>query len=137
VLIGNAEIMENAIRVRKILGGGMRQVGYLAAAGIYALDHHFDRLKEDHRRAKEIGSVLQNLSFVKQVEPIDTNIIIFTIDGNEENFISEMEAKNIYFYGMGQGKLRFVTHLDYTQEMHEYFLNLLASFKLNKAVYEL
>ncbi|WP_299602244.1 GntG family PLP-dependent aldolase [uncultured Aquimarina sp.] len=123
VLVGKKEYMQNAIRVRKVLGGGMRQVGYMAAAGIYALDNHMDRLIEDHKKATEIGEVLQTLSFVKSVEPIDTNIIIFTIDRNEEEFIAQMAEKNIHFYGMGQGKLRFVTHLDYTHQMHEYFIN--------------
>ncbi|WP_378173167.1 threonine aldolase family protein [Aquimarina sp. SS2-1] len=125
VLIGNSKIMEKAIRIRKVLGGGMRQIGFMAAAGLYAVENHLDRLLEDHKRAKEIGAVLQKLSFVTNVEPIDTNIIIFTIDGSEEDFISNMASKNIHFYGMGQGKLRFVTHLDYTQKMHEYFLELL------------
>ncbi|WP_062055300.1 threonine aldolase family protein [Aquimarina longa] len=125
VLVGDAAIMEKAIRIRKILGGGMRQVGYLAAAGLYALEHHITRLAEDHRRAKEIGKVLENLHFVESVEPIDTNIIIFKINGDEMNFISKMATKNCHFYSMGQGKLRFVTHLDYTQEMHEYFLDIL------------
>ncbi len=134
VLIGDADIMEKAIRVRKILGGGMRQVGYLAAAGLYALENHIDRLAEDHRRAKEIGDVLKKLSFVNKVEPIDTNIVIFNIDGDEEKLISEMGSRDIHFYSMGQGKLRFVTHLDYTQKMHEYFLDLLLSYKPNKAV---
>ncbi|PKV51603.1 L-threonine aldolase [Aquimarina sp. MAR_2010_214] len=132
VLIGNSEIMEKAIRIRKILGGGMRQLGYLAAAGLYAIDHHIDRLAEDHKRAKEIGEVIKRLPFVKQVEPIDTNIVIFVIDGNEEDFITQMASKDIHFYGMGQGKLRFVTHLDYTQKKHEYFLELLPSVALNK-----
>ncbi len=134
VLIGNTEIMEKAIRVRKILGGGMRQIGYMAAAGLYALDNHILRLSEDHKRAKEIGAVLEKLSFVKQVEPIETNIVIFIIDGDENDFISKMSTKNIHFYGMGQGKLRFVTHLDYTQDMHTYFLEVLSSLKLDKAV---
>lgn len=123
VLVGKREYMQNAIRVRKVLGGGMRQVGYMAAAGIYALDNHMDRLVEDHKKAAEIGKVLETLSFVRSVEPIDTNIIIFTIDRNEEDFVAEMAEKNIHFYGMGQGKLRFVTHLDYTNQMHEYFIN--------------
>ncbi|MBQ4804707.1 PLP-dependent transferase [Aquimarina sp. MMG015] len=122
VLIGNEEIMQKAIRIRKVLGGGMRQIGYMAAAGLYAINNHIDRLQEDHKKAQEIGKVLEKLSFVTNVEPIDTNIIIFTIDGNEEEFITKMAEKNIHFYGMGQGKLRFVTHLDYTQKMHEYFL---------------
>ena len=117
--------MENAIRIRKVLGGAMRQVGYIAAAGLYALENNLERLQEDHKKAKEIGLQLQKLSFVKHVEPIDTNIVIFTIDGDEKEFIAAMEEKNILFYGMGQGKLRFVTHMDYTQKMHVYFLELL------------
>lgn len=132
VLVGNSKIMENAIRVRKVLGGGMRQIGYMAAAGLYAIENHINRLADDHKKAKEIGGVLETLPFVKQVEPIETNIVIFTIDGNENDFISEMAEKGIYFYGLGQGKLRFVTHLDYTQSMHEYFLPLLSSVQLHK-----
>ncbi len=132
VLVGNKGIMEHAIRIRKILGGGMRQLGYLAAAGLYAIEHHIDRLAEDHKRAKEIGEVLQKLPFVKQVEPVDTNIVIFVIDGDDKEFIAEMASKNVHFYGMGQGKLRLVTHLEYTQEKHEYFLELLTSVTLNK-----
>ncbi len=128
LLVGDNEIMNDAIRVRKTLGGAMRQVGYLAAAGIYALDHNYDRLEEDHKKAKELGAVLMDLSFVKKVEPIETNIIIFTIDEDADNFISLMAKKDIHFYGMGQGKLRFVTHLDYTQQKHEYFLEELMSF---------
>ncbi len=136
VLIGSKSMMEDAIRVRKILGGGMRQVGFIAAAGLYAIQNNLERLKEDHKKAKEIGAQLQKLSFVKHVEPIDTNIVIFTIDGDEKEFIAKMEAKNIFFYGMGQGKLRFVTHMDYTQEMHDYFLELLQNIKWQKkAVY--
>ncbi|MEW7278145.1 GntG family PLP-dependent aldolase [Aquimarina sp. 2201CG1-2-11] len=125
ILIGDAKLMEGAIRIRKILGGGMRQVGYLAAAGLFAIENNIDRLSEDHRRAKEIGRQLQKLSFVTHVEPIDTNIVIFNIEGDADMFIEKMGKKNIHFYSMGQGKLRFVTHLDYTQEMHEYFLKLL------------
>ncbi len=125
ILIGDDKFMENAIRIRKILGGGMRQVGYLAAAGLYALENNINRLLEDHQKAKEIGELLKTLPFVINVEPIDTNIVIFTIDGDEEKFIKTMEDKSVLFYGMGQGKLRFVTHLDYTQKMHEHFLELL------------
>ena len=72
VLIGNKELMNGAIRVRKILGGGMRQVGFAAAAGLYALDNHFERLSEDHAKAKEIGEVLSKLNSIKKVEPIET-----------------------------------------------------------------
>ena len=127
VLIGRKELMQNAIRVRKILGGGMRQVGFMAAAGIYALDHNFNRLKEDHKRAKEIGEVLNSLSIIKKVEPIETNIIIFELDGSidEQEFFDRLKAKNIHIIGMGNNKLRMVTHLDYNDAMHEFLLKSL------------
>ncbi len=128
VLVGDKEYIHNAIRVRKVLGGGMRQAGYLAAAAIFALDHHIDRLKEDHKKAKEIGEVLNSLTFIKKVEPIETNIIIFEIDetkGSSEDFVKTLEQKDIHIIGMGQGKLRIVTHLDYTDQMHDVFLSTL------------
>ncbi|MGI9551019.1 MAG: threonine aldolase family protein [Aurantibacter sp.] len=128
VLIGSSEMIETALRIRKILGGGMRQAGFLAAAGIYALDQHIDRLAEDHKKAKEIGEVLQNISFIRKIEPIETNIIIFEIDENKrsaEHFVQKLEENEIQIIGMGQGKLRIVTHLDYSDEMHEKFISFL------------
>jgi threonine aldolase len=130
VLIGNNDIMKGAIRVRKILGGGMRQVGYLAAAGLYALDHHVERLTDDHKKAKEIGEVLEALSIIKKVEPIETNIVIFELESHvdESQFLKQLSDKNIHIIGMGSNKLRMVTHLDYTDEMHERLLNVLNIF---------
>lgn len=129
VLIGDEDIMQNAIRVRKILGGGMRQIGYLAAAGLYALDHHFERLKDDHAKAKDIGKALQSQSWIKKVEPIETNIVIFELndDINETTFLNKLKDKQIYIIGMGSNKLRMVTHLDYTDAMHELFLKTIHS----------
>ncbi|GGH02688.1 threonine aldolase [Polaribacter pacificus] len=119
ILLGSYEDMEKALRIRKLFGGAMRQAGYLAAAGIYALDHHIDRLEEDHQRAIQIGIALEACSFVKKVEPIETNIVIFyTQDGVDEvDFVTKMKAKNIHFISMGDGKLRMVTHLDFTDAM--------------------
>lgn len=129
VLIGDEAIMKNAIRVRKVFGGNMRQVGYLAAAGLYALDNNIERLKEDHNKAKEIGKVLKSLSYIKKVEPVETNIIIFQLNSgiDENNFTKKLKDKNIHIIGMGGGKLRIVTHLDYTNTMHDYFLSNLES----------
>lgn len=129
VLIGNTDLMKNAIRVRKILGGGMRQVGFAAAAGLYALDHHYGRLSEDHKKALEIGEVLTQLSKIKKVEPIETNIIIFELQNNinETQFLKALHDKNIRIIGMGSGKLRMVTHLDYTDIMHDKLLTELKS----------
>jgi len=129
VLLGKKELMKGALRVRKILGGGMRQVGYLAAAGLYALDHHIERLSKDHKKAKEIGEVLSQLSFIKTVEPIETNIIIFELNDtiSETDFLNKLKTKNIHIIGMGSNKLRMVTHLDYTNNMHEVLLTTLKS----------
>lgn len=124
VLLGDEETIHKALRIRKILGGGMRQAGYLAAAGTYALDHHMNRLTEDHEKAKEIGKILESLPFIKKVEPIETNIIIFYLqdDIDEQMFLKKLEKMGIDLIGMGSGKLRIVTHLDYTAEMHQQFL---------------
>jgi threonine aldolase len=131
VLVGDEAFMKNAIRIRKILGGGMRQVGYLAAAGLYALDHHIDRLADDHRKAKAIEQVLSQLSYIKKVEPVETNIIIFELANktDEKAFLSQLMNLNIKLSGMGNGKLRIVTHLDYTDEMHAYLLEILVGLK--------
>lgn len=128
VLLGTAAKIEEAIRIRKILGGGMRQSGYLAAAGIYALDHHIQRLAEDHQKAKEIGRSLQGKSFVKHVEPVETNILIFELQESEmkaDTFVETLQKEGIHMIGMGSGKLRMVTHLDYTAEMHGKVLSVL------------
>ncbi|MCB0388221.1 threonine aldolase family protein [Xanthomarina gelatinilytica] len=132
VLIGDEALMQHAIRIRKILGGGMRQVGYLAAAGLYALDNHIHRLVDDHNKAKEIGEVLNGLTFIKKVEPVETNIIIFELrqKTDETKFLRLLEANNIRLSGMGQGKLRIVTHLDYTDAMHDRFLSVLKQVKI-------
>lgn len=128
VLVGSEQMIKKAIRVRKVLGGGMRQAGFLAAAAIYALDHHVDRLAEDHSKAKELGAVLSGLSFIKKVEPIETNIIIFEIDERfltSTEFTQKLLQQDIHIISMGQGKLRMVTHLDYTSTMHDQVLGIL------------
>lgn len=130
VLLGNKEIMKKAMRVRKVLGGGMRQIGFMAAAGIYALDNHLERLGEDHKKASEIAEVLSKQSFVKNVEPTETNIVIFYLSEaiSEEKFMADLLQKNIKISAMGQGKLRIVTHLDYTEQMHTRFLETINNY---------
>lgn len=127
VLVSDAKTIKRALRIRKIFGGGMRQAGYLAAAGIYALDNHIERLADDHRRAKELAIVLQRLPWVASVEPVETNILIFSIQPylDEKAVIEKFKEKGIFISSMGQGKLRIVTHLDYRQVMHEYVLEVL------------
>jgi len=132
ILVGNTDIMEDALRIRKVFGGNMRQTGYLAAAGLYALDNNFNRLAEDHKKAKEIGEELSKLSFIKQVESIETNIVIFELnsDVDESKFIQKLEENNILIIPMGGGKLRMVTHLDYTEQMHEIVISTLQNLRL-------
>ncbi|MGC1204024.1 MAG: beta-eliminating lyase-related protein, partial [Flavobacteriaceae bacterium] len=132
ILVGDEAIMKNAIRIRKIFGGNMRQAGYLAAAALYALDNNMNRLEEDHQKAKEIGEALSKLSIIKSIEPIETNIVIFELnnDVKESEFVQKLADNNIYAISMGGGKLRLVTHMDYTDAMHEKLLNFLQSFKL-------
>jgi threonine aldolase len=131
LLLGTKEQMDKAIRIRKIFGGGMRQSGFLAAAAIYALDNHIERLAEDHKKAQEIGKALLVKSFIKKVEPIETNIVIFEIDESfmtSDTFVNKLKEKDILIIGMGQGKLRMVTHLDYTDAMHDELLKQLDAF---------
>ncbi len=127
VLVGDAKIMKDALRVRKIFGGNMRQAGYLAAAGIYALDNHVERLIEDHKKAKEIGEFLTQLSVVKSVEPVETNIVIFELndDMDDKKFVQDLDDQQIYIIGMGNKKLRMVTHLNYSDTMHNRFIEIL------------
>jgi threonine aldolase len=121
LLLGSKKHIQKALRIRKLLGGGMRQIGYLAAAGIYALDNHVERLIEDHLKAEKIAKFLAGLEFIKKVEPIETNIVIFyTADHiDDTDFVNKLKERNILITGMGQGKLRIVTHLDFTQSMLE------------------
>ncbi|MGC6430692.1 MAG: threonine aldolase family protein [Jejuia sp.] len=130
VLVGDIEIMQHAIRIRKIFGGNMRQTGYLAAAALYALEHNIERLADDHRRAKEIGEILGTRSIVKHVETIETNIIIFELhaDASEKAFIQKLRENDILIIGMGGGKLRMVTHMDYTEAMHDKLTNFLRNY---------
>ncbi len=132
MLLGSKAHIAKALRIRKLFGGGMRQVGFLAAACDYALDHHVERLAEDHQKAKEIGAVLEKVSYVTKVESIETNIVIFYVDKTigDDNFIQQMKDKNILLTPMGDGKIRIVTHLDYTNEMHEKLLETLKNFKV-------
>jgi len=131
VLLGTKEHIKKALRIRKLFGGAMRQVGYLAAAGIYALDNHVERLAEDHIKAKRIAQILEASSYIRKVESVETNIIIFyTSDHiNEVDFINKLKEQDILITGMGQGKLRMVTHLDFTNEMLDMLIGKISNLK--------
>lgn len=121
VLIGNSDFIYKARRIRKVFGGGMRQSGYLAAAAIYAVNHNINRLKEDHQRAKVLGSFLASVNYVEEVLPVQTNIIIFSLNSKyaQDVFLSLLHDKGIFAVGFGPRKIRLVTHLDFTDEMLE------------------
>ncbi|MNQ84228.1 L-allo-threonine aldolase [compost metagenome] len=130
ILLGSKADIRRALRIRKILGGGMRQVGYLAAAGLYALAHNIERLAEDHRRAKEIAAVLSTKSWIAAIEPVETNILIFSLaEGySDQLLIEKLKQKNILISALGHNKLRIVTHLDYKEVMHTYVIETLQKF---------
>jgi threonine aldolase len=112
MLVGSAEFIKEARRVRKMLGGGMRQVGILAAAGLYALEHHIERLAEDHENAQILAQALREIPEVR-LEPVETNIIIFELTKTPaEKLITELKKRNILALAIGPRRVRLVTHLD-------------------------
>jgi threonine aldolase len=121
VLIGDKDFIRRARRIRKVFGGGMRQVGYLAAACIYALDHHVERLREDHRKAKKLESLLTSLSYVESVMPVQTNLVFFKLKPEmlAEDFLKILRENDIHAMALAPQEIRFVTHLDITDEMME------------------
>ncbi|TKS56765.1 threonine aldolase family protein [Mesohalobacter halotolerans] len=131
VLVGKKHVMQKAMRVRKVLGGGMRQIGYMAGCGLYALQNHVERLQDDHDKAQAISSTLEHLDFIKRVEPTETNIIIFYLDDQVQATLFEdyLAENQVQISNMGEGKWRIVTHLDYTDAMHVEFLDILKGFK--------
>lgn len=132
VLLGNKEFIAKARRVRKVFGGGMRQAGFLAAAGLYALEHNVSKLRADHQRAKALGNLLASCNYVEAVMPVETNIIIFTLNNRYQaaDFVAKLRSENIVCSAFGVQKIRFVTHLDFTDSMLEKVIEVLKD--LNK-----
>lgn len=122
LLIGNKNFIKKARRVRKAMGGGMRQAGFLAAAGIYALDNNITRLAQDHLHAQQLGDALATCNYVTAIRPIKTNIVIFDIDKKytANDYLQFLRQHNINASAFGPHTIRFVTHLDIATEMvHE------------------
>jgi threonine aldolase len=120
LLLGKTDFIKQARRVRKVFGGGMRQAGYLAAAGIYALENNIERLAEDHRHAKEIATALTKKDFVGKIMPVETNIVIFEITGSAytaKTFCEKLATYEILCLSISATQVRMVTHLDFTKEM--------------------
>ena len=127
LLIGTGDFIRQARRFRKVMGGGMRQAGYLAAAGIYALDHQVERLKEDNERARKIGAVLAEMPYVSEVRPVKTNILIFDVKPPHTagSFLEMLAEKGVKASPFGPQTVRFVTHLDFSEEMMERVIEVL------------
>lgn len=121
VLVCKKELESKARRMRKVFGGGMRQAGFLAAAGLYALNNHVGRLKEDHIRASKLGEALDSASWVKSMMPVDSNIIIFTVMDHltPEIVLSRLAEHEIKAIKFGTQEIRMVTHLDFDDNMLE------------------
>jgi threonine aldolase len=121
VLLGKSSFIDQAKRHRKRFGGGMRQVGYLAAACVYAMDHHIERLDIDHSKALAMQSVLKQLAWVENVMPVQTNIVLFKTKNAQfaEGIVSKLKEADILAVSTGEGWIRFVCHLDIKDEMLE------------------
>lgn len=132
VLVGTKEQIKKARRIRKLFGGGMRQAGYIAAAGIYALDNNIDRLKEDHLRAKKIAEGLEGLTYIKSVWPVYTNIIVYELndDVDMNRYIQLLLEKGVKVAAFGPQQIRLVTHLNFTDEMLNELIKVIREIRL-------
>ena len=131
LILSSKENIQKAKRIRKSFGGGMRQSGFLAAAGIYALDNHIDRLKDDHMRAEVLGKTIASLHYVDELMPVETNIIVFRLSDSVPvseflNYLSKNHIKAVQF---GKQTIRMVTHLDYTDSMLDRTIETIKQFQ--------
>jgi threonine aldolase len=127
VLLGKKEFIKKARRIRKVFGGGMRQAGFLAAAGIYALENNINRLAEDHQHALQIMNALSKKDFTGDILPVETNIIIFEIKGRmtAAEFAAKMKEKNVLMFTISPTHVRMVVHLDITPAMVQETIQLI------------
>jgi len=129
VLAGTNDFINHSRRIRKVMGGGMRQAGYIAAAGIYALDNHRDRITSDHDKAKKLEEGLKAQQYIDEVLAVETNIVVAKLTDNisTQQFISTLQEKGIYIVPFGHQTIRMVTHLDVSDEMIKKVLDILTS----------
>ncbi len=134
LLLGSEAVIRKTKRIRKVLGGGMRQAGYLAAAGIYALDHHIHRLAEDHQRAQTIAEHIREKPYVEKILPVDTNIVIFKMadPADIQPFMQHCREQGVLLGTMDR-ELRIVTHLDFDDTQLEYLLKVMDYYEPVKA----
>jgi threonine aldolase len=131
VLMGNKSFVAEARRVRKVMGGGMRQAGYLAAAGIYALDNNIERLRDDHAHARQLAEALNQLPYVASIRPVETNLVIFDLmpEYTPQQLLDYLLEKGVRASAFGPQTIRFVTHLDVDQEMIQQAIRILQAFQ--------
>ncbi len=127
ILIGTNKLIKYARRIRKVFGGGMRQAGYLAAAGIYALENNVYRLRDDHNHARLLADCLDKKDFIGEILPVETNIVIFEVTGrfNPQSFTESLKEKNILVIPISKKQVRIVLHLDITFEMVQTTIELI------------
>ncbi|MFW2475882.1 MAG: low-specificity L-threonine aldolase [Sediminibacterium sp.] len=127
VLLGPADFIRKARRFRKVFGGGMRQAGFMAAAGLYALEHHVARLQEDHSHAQLLVNALKEKDFVGEILPVETNIIIFEVNGRftAPDLVTTLQRSNILAIAISPTQIRLVVHLDITPAKIQETLNVL------------
>ena len=125
LLLGTKEHIGRAHRIRKSMGGAMRQAGYLAAAGTYALDNNVERLREDHDKARELGDVLRGLDYVSEVLPVQTNIVIFEHNDrlDTDQFLDHLHRQGVLASSIKERTIRFVLHLDITDAQFDKVLD--------------
>jgi threonine aldolase len=130
VLLGDKDFIKKARRVRKVFGGAMRQAGYLAAAGIYALDNNIERLKEDHLKAKKLAECLYSLPWVEKTYECQTNIVLFTVKPplTAIPVLKKLAEAGLHGIDFDKMTIRFVTHLDFNESMLEETINVLRNF---------
>jgi threonine aldolase len=121
LLLGPTTFIKKARRFRKVFGGGMRQAGMLAAAGLYALEHHVQRLQEDHQHTQLLADVLKEKDFVGEILPVETNIVIFEVKGrfSAPDLVNILKRSNILALAISPTQIRLVVHLDITPTMIE------------------
>jgi len=131
LLLGSKEHIGRAHRLRKLFGGGMRQAGYLAAAGLYALEHNIERLQADHRKARALDLELKSLPYIAAVLPVETNIVIFTLQEQvpTEQFLAHLRAHDVRASSIGPRTIRFVFHLDISDVQFDRLVEAMRAFR--------
>lgn len=127
ILLGKKNFIKQARRIRKVFGGGMRQAGYIAAAGIFALENNIERLAEDHKHAKLLAEEFSKKDFIGNILPVETNIIILEVKGKytAASLQAKLKENNILCLPISESKIRFITHLDISKEMIEKTLEVI------------